>query len=75
MFSLAPWTFCVNRNGKEIGKIQKKFSGLLKELFTDSDNFGVYFPKEMSINEKCLIFASTFLIDMVYFENNKNNNN
>ena len=43
----------------------------MKELFTDSDNFSVNFSHDLSIDEKILIFSSTFLIDLMYFENVK----
>eukprot|EP01080_Neovahlkampfia_damariscottae_P011989 gene11989-5390_t len=70
----APWTFFVHKKEMQIGKIQKKFSGLFKELFSDSDNFGVTFQKDLSTEEKSLIFSATLLIDLMYFERNKNNN-
>ena len=28
-------------NGDEIGKVTKQWSGLVKEVFTDTDNFGI----------------------------------
>jgi len=31
----------------EIGKISKQWSGLLKEAFTDADNFGINFPIDL----------------------------
>jgi uncharacterized protein YxjI len=41
---LHPWTFQIKNDGVEYGKITKKWSGLMKEGFTDADNFGVIFP-------------------------------
>ena len=41
---LHPWTFEIHEKGRERGMIQKKWTGLLKEGFTDADNFGVTFP-------------------------------
>jgi uncharacterized protein YxjI len=70
---LHPWTFRIQKNGKEIGKITKKWSGLLKEGFTDADNFGVTFPKEMDVRRKGVILGAVFLIDFVHFENKGNN--
>eukprot|EP01080_Neovahlkampfia_damariscottae_P010225 gene10225-2645_t len=67
----APWTFNIHKNEKQVGKVHKEFSGLIKEMFTDSDNFTVNFDDDLSLNEKILIFSSTFLIDLMYFEDSK----
>ncbi|MEC4685739.1 MAG: phospholipid scramblase-related protein [Nitrospirota bacterium] len=66
---LHPWTFEIRKNGIEYGKITKKWSGLLKEGFTDADNFGVSFPTGWDINVKSLVLGAVFLIDFVHFEN------
>lgn len=65
---LRPWTFIIKNNDVEYGKITKKWSGLLKEGFTDADNFGVVFPKEWDIKLKALFLGAVFLIDFVHFE-------
>ena len=49
-------------DGMAIGKISKQWSGLVKEAFTDADNFGVTFPLELDVNLKAMILAATFLI-------------
>ena len=69
---LHPWTFEIRKNGMEYGKITKKWSGLLKEGFTDADNFGVSFPTGWDINVKSLLLGAVFLIDFVHFENKGN---
>ena len=33
----------------QVGKITKQWSGIGRELFTDSDNFGVSFPKDLDV--------------------------
>jgi len=66
---LHPWTFQIRKNDLEIGKITKKWSGLLKESFTDADNFGVMFPAEWDVGLKALFLGAVFLIDFVHFEN------
>ncbi len=66
---LHPWTFQIKNNGVEYGKITKKWSGLLKEGFTDADNFGVMFPAEWDTKLKALFLGAVFLIDFVHFEN------
>ncbi|MBV1860989.1 MAG: hypothetical protein KUG77_21410 [Nannocystaceae bacterium] len=65
-----PWTFKVMAGGHEVGQISKKWSGLLKEAFTDADTFGVQFGPSMPPDHRALILAATFLIDFLYFEDN-----
>jgi hypothetical protein len=67
-------------SGSTVGQIQKQFAGFIKEFYTDSDNFGVKFPDQVSSDVKSLLFGATFLIDFMYFEGqnknkNKRNNN
>ncbi len=69
---LHPWTFQIRNDGVEYGKITKKWSGLLKEGFTDADNFGVMFPAEWDVELKALFLGAVFLIDFVHFENKGN---
>ena len=70
---LHPWTFQIKNDGIEYGKITKKWSGLLKEGYTDADNFGVMFPTEWNVRLKALFLGAVFLIDFVLFENKGNN--
>lgn len=63
-----PWTFNVAVQGQQVGQISKKWSGLMKEAFTDADTFGVQFGPSMPENHRALILAATFLIDFLYFE-------
>ena len=64
-----PWTFQIRKNDQEVGKITKKWSGMLKEAFTDADNFGVQFPPGLDVQTKSILLGAVFLIDFVYFEN------
>lgn len=66
---LKPWTFNIKRNGQDVGKITKKWSGLLKESFSDADNFGIAFPQGADITTKAFLLGTVFLIDFVHFEN------
>lgn len=63
-----PWTFRVLVQEQEVGKITKKWSGFLKEAFSDADNFGVQFGPGMNPLLRSLALAATFLIDFLYFE-------
>jgi len=66
-----PWTFLIKENGREIGKITKKWSGFLKESFTDADNFGLEFPVNLDVPLKSLLLGALFLIDFCHFEGRK----
>ena len=70
---LHPWTFQIRNDEGEYGKITKKWSGLLKEGFTDADNFGVMLPAAWDVKLKALFLGAVFLIDFVHFENKGNN--
>lgn len=63
-------------HGKEAGEILKTWrgmniSGILTELFTDTDNFLVNFGSQSwSIEQKKVILAAAISVDFDYFENN-----
>lgn len=65
-----PWTFKILLPGQtqEVGLIQKRWSGLAKEMFTQADNFGVDFEQVSDPALRALLFASTVIIDVVHFE-------
>ena len=69
---LHPWTFQIKKGGLELGKITKKWSGLLKETFTNADNFGITFDANLDIKRKALLLGAVFLIDFVHFEKRDN---
>ncbi len=69
---LHPWTFIIRIPGREIGKITKRWSGILKEAFTKADNFGVTFPADLDVTRKSLLLGAVFLIDFVHFERSGN---
>ncbi|KAF5895040.1 phospholipid scramblase 2-like, partial [Clarias magur] len=48
--------------GGSIGQIRKQWSGLLKEAFTDADNFGIQFPLDMDVKMKAVLMGACFLI-------------
>jgi hypothetical protein len=66
---LRPWTFQIMQDDREVGLIQKRWSGMLKEAFSDADNFGVTFPPDADPATKSLLLGAVFLIDFVHFEN------
>lgn len=65
------WTFKLLDGEREIGRISKRWSGLLREAFTDADTFGIEFPvKGMGDQIRKILLVATFLVDFVCFENN-----
>ncbi|CAK8673461.1 unnamed protein product [Clavelina lepadiformis] len=52
-----------------IGRIAKQWSGFAKEMFTDATNFSVSFPMDLDVKMKAVLLGATFLIDMMFFEN------
>jgi len=67
------WDFrFVNRNGREIGTVTKKWAGLGKELFTSADNYIISLTdlSSASPDASALLLAAGLAIDVVYKENN-----
>lgn len=59
-----------SRHGNpQVGLISKKWGGIVRELLTDWDTFGVTFPKDMDVKHKALFLAACFLIDKKHFGN------
>ncbi|TKB49388.1 hypothetical protein FCL40_08625 [Ferrimonas sediminicola] len=64
------WTFPVQRQGREVARISKRWSGGLTELFTDKDNFVVeYSDPALDNRSRSLLLMATLFIDLQYFEN------
>jgi len=63
----------LSRDGEvEVGKISKKWSGLAREFFTDSDKFGISFPMDLDVKMKAVMLGACFLIDFMFFEKSGN---
>ena len=64
------WSLCGNveftvmsvDGATKVGKITKQWSGIAREMFTDSDLFGVSFPMDLDVQVKAVLLATTFLI-------------
>jgi uncharacterized protein YxjI len=64
------WTFPFIKNNQEVSRVEKKWTGFLKEAFTDADTFRVvYSSPDLNNNERNLILAAAVFIDLRYFEN------
>lgn len=45
-----------------MGKISKQWSGMLREMFTDADYFGITFPIDLDVRMKAVMLGACFLI-------------
>ncbi len=64
-----PWTFKFLRDERELARVEKKWSGMLQEAFTDADRFRVAFESpELGLDERNLILVAGVFIDLQYFE-------
>ncbi|MBF8268543.1 MAG: hypothetical protein HW386_252 [Gammaproteobacteria bacterium] len=70
------WTFPItNRTGQNLGVITKKWQGLLREAFTDADNFVIDYGKgSWQTPQKTVILCAAISIDFDFFEDNQGNN-
>jgi len=67
------WTFKILLAGQEVGRIRKKWGGVLREMLTDADTFGLDLGSAILPEDtKKLLLVGVFLIDFVCFENNTN---
>jgi len=63
------WTFPFMARGAQVACVQKKWSGLLAEAFTDKDNFAIDLGDgALGESERRLILAAAIFIDLQYFE-------
>ena len=68
------WTFpFFDRQGQMAALIQKKWSGMLKELFMDADNFTIEFKSQtLTENDRLIFLACSVFTDLQYFEKKAN---
>ena len=67
---LRPNTFWIKRDGVELAKITKKWSGIAREAFTAADNFSAEFTdSSLSESHRWLVLGAAFAIDLDFFEN------
>lgn len=45
-----------------VGKISKKWTGLLREFFTDADNFGIQFPMDLDVKVKAVLIGACIMV-------------
>jgi uncharacterized protein YxjI len=63
------WTFPFTRDGRVVAAVEKKWTGLLAEAFTDKDTFRVrYDDPALDETDRVLVLASALFVDLIYFE-------
>jgi len=65
------WDFrMTDNNGRELGVVNKKFDGAMKELFTSADNYLISLDPSLSANPSlaALLLAAGLAIDIVFKE-------
>ena len=67
----SPWTFNVYDGKNKVAVMSKKWTGLLKEAYTDADKFKIEFTAPLSGSKKRLSIGALMLIDSLYFEGKK----
>ena len=66
---MKPKTFTVYQQEREVARITKQWSGMVKEAFTDADNFKLEISDGgMDEEFALLMLASAFAIDLDFFE-------
>jgi uncharacterized protein YxjI len=64
-----PNTFMIYREDKEVARVTKQWSGVMKEAFTDADTFRLQMNnRELGRELSLLLLATAFAIDLDFFE-------
>jgi uncharacterized protein YxjI len=65
------WTFPIfDKREKEVGVVTKKWGGILKEVFSDADKFGIRLP-QWDYEQRVIALACAISIDMDFFDDNQ----
>ena len=66
------WDFHItDSKGTEIGTVSKKWGGLVKEIFTDSDKYVVNISDSLTEeNQRIAVLSTAVVIDMILKEQN-----
>lgn len=51
---------------ESVGRISKQWTGIVKEAFSDADNFGIQFPLDLDVKMKAVLLGACFLIVSIY---------
>ena len=63
------WTFTFTKYGRNVADVQRRWSGLLSETFTDRDDFLLSMHgKNLDSEVRLLILSAALFVDLQYFE-------
>jgi len=63
------WRFDLSREGHAVGRLEKPWAGLARELYTQADVFMVHVDEGLAdVRTRLLLVAASVLVDMVHFE-------
>lgn len=63
------WRFDLSREGRELGRLEKQWAGLARELYSQADAFMVHVDDSLTdVRTRLLLVAASVLVDMVHFE-------
>ena len=66
---LRPNTFTINRDGSEVARVTKQWSGVVREAFSDADTFRIQQDTQRVDHDlSLLVLATAFAIDFDFFE-------
>jgi hypothetical protein len=62
------WSFAFERNGRPVARVEKRWTGLFAEAFTDRDTFRITWDPALSPDERLVLLAAALFVDLRYFE-------
>jgi len=66
------WNYSLNdESGNMVAEISKKFSGVLREVFTTADSYKIHFNHHKSIDDR-LALAVPFMVDLLSEQRKRN---
>lgn len=60
-----PDVFHIMKNGKTVGKISRKLVRMVEEGASGPDHFGIIFPFDADLQQRCLLLGALLLIDFL----------
>jgi len=66
LWAIENGTFLIKKGSRDVSVIERTWSGLIKEFFTNADNFRVrYTDAKLTADEKLLLLASAVFIELI----------
>ncbi len=65
---LNPFFFMITKHGVQRGTLIRKWNKIIKELFSDADNFTINFPRNDDPKSKKLYLCTAYMVDKAFFD-------